>query len=90
MQCQLCGRSDVAYLIKTGDFNFSCGHCVCWFCSTQHCNICITYQLVKGYPDGRLIDNWPIKEAGCVICNSKETFPCGTRYADCANITPPH
>jgi hypothetical protein len=34
-----------------------------------------------GYPDGRLPDSWPIKEQGCILCNSSETLPCGTPYS---------
>lgn len=86
--CQLCGISDQSYLKKYGGYGFSCGHCICWFCSTQHCSKCLEYQVIKGYLDGRLENNWSIKQEGCVICNSVITLPCGTKYADYGNITP--
>jgi hypothetical protein len=88
--CQLCQKSDQKYLLKYGGINFSCGHIVCWFCSTMHCEICRQYQIEKCYANGRIPDTWPIKQEGCVICNSKDTLPCGELYSDCSNIIPPH
>jgi hypothetical protein len=87
--CQLCRKSDQKYLLKYGGLNFSCGHVVCWYCSTMHCERCKLHQIKKGYTNGSIPDSWPIKQEGCVICNSKDTLPCGMPYSDCANITPP-
>lgn len=85
----LCGLSDRKYLERLGGLNFPCGHIVCWLCSTMHCSVCVNYQVTKGYPDGRLPNAWPIMPRGCIICNSREHLPCGEKYKDCSNITPP-